>query len=103
MELSETIASCTGRLSAEMEFAWLMNAPDADELEIRRAHLIDILESLGPGDDPRRRMALRIETKMAHARLLSTAYFGKDETRAIWAKKQAMRQISSCESLLLEG
>lgn len=103
LELSEIIASCTGRLSAEMEFAWLMSDPDADQLENHRAQFIDILESLGPGGDPRQQMALRIETKMAHARLLTTAHFSPDAIRATWAKRQAFRQRSTCENLLLKS
>ncbi|MEL7253930.1 MAG: hypothetical protein AAGL23_07125 [Pseudomonadota bacterium] len=103
LELSEIIASCTGRLSAEMEFAWLMGDPDADALETHRAHFVAILESLGPGPDPHRQMALRIETKMAHSRLLTTAYFGQDAARATWAKRQAFRQRSICENLLLDS
>ncbi len=103
LELSEIIASCTGRLSAEMEFAWLMSDPEADQVEGYRSHFLEILESLGPGEDPRRQMALRIETKMAHARLLNTAYFSPDAARAAWAKRQAFRQRSSCENLLLDS
>ena len=46
LELSEIIASCTGRLSAEMEFAWLMSDPEADQVEGYRSHFLEILESL---------------------------------------------------------
>ena len=48
MELSEIIASCTGRLSAEMEFAWLLSLPEADLVEHHRAawHFDDWLAGL---------------------------------------------------------
>lgn len=102
-ELAEIIASCTGRLSAELEFAWLMSDPDVDRIEIQRTRFVDILESLGPPADPQRQLAVQIETKMAHARLLTTAYFGGDTAHAAWAKRHAVLQRKSCQNMLLES
>lgn len=102
-ELADIIASCTGRLSAELEFAWLLNTPEADKVQEQRNRFVDILESLGPSEDPRAQLALRIDAKMAHAGLLSQAFFGTDATRATWAKHQAVRQKSRCQNMLLDS
>lgn len=102
-ELAEIIAGCAGRLSAELEFAWLMSDPDSELLNLQRLRFVEILESLGPPSDPRQQLALRIDTKMAHARLLTTAYFGADAQRAVWARRHAVMQRSACQDMLLDG
>lgn len=102
-DLASIIASCTGRLSAELEFAWLMSEPEAEQLKKQRRLFMDILESFGPALDQRQQMALRIHAKVAHTDLLSMAYFGTNDTQASWAKHRARRQKSSCQGLLLES
>lgn len=102
-ELVEIIAGCVGRISAELEFAWLLSDPVAQNYETQRAQLVDILEAVGYGGDKRRQLSLRIEAKVAHSNLLTTAYFHKDGTHSAWAKRHASMQRASCQNMLLDG
>lgn len=102
-QIVDIIAGCTGRMSAELEFAWLMSDPDANRLDRQRSRFVEILESLGSAPDPREVLALRIDTKMAHARLLTTAHFGSDAVLATWAKRQAVTQRNACQNMLLDS
>lgn len=102
-ELPEIIATCAGRMSAELEFAWLLNDPEAETYETQRARFVEILEALGPAPKPHRQLATRIDAKMAHATLLTTAYLGMDKTRAAWAKRHAVGLRLSCQNMLLDS
>ncbi|MEM7733575.1 MAG: hypothetical protein AAF280_12460 [Pseudomonadota bacterium] len=102
-ELTDIVATCVGRMSAEMEFAWLLHDAEADHFENQRERFVEILESLGPPPNPKRQLAARIDAKMAHARLLTTAHFGTDKTRADWSKRQAVMMRSACQNMLLES
>lgn len=103
LALTERMAICAGRMSAELEFAWLLSDPAAEHFETQRLRFIDILNALGPTEDPRQHLALRIDAKMAHAGLLTTAFFGHDAPRAIWAKRHATHHRESCQNLLLDS
>ena len=89
--LFSTFASCTGRLSAEMEHAWLMNDPRADDLAHRRGQFVDLLEAVVPDDQKRHALTLRIDAKLAHAALLTQATFSEDSDRAEWAIGRPLR------------
>lgn len=102
-ELQDTMAICAGRMSAEMEFAWLRSDPEADRLEEQRRRFVDILEAIGHLGDPRAQLALRIDAKMAHASLLTTAHFGTDKAQAAWAKRHAVIHTKNCQDMLLNG
>ncbi|MEM7596545.1 MAG: hypothetical protein AAF382_02540 [Pseudomonadota bacterium] len=102
-DLTETMAICAGRMSAELEFAWLLSDPAADQFENQRLRFVEILNALGPNEDPRQQLALRIDAKMAHAGLLTTAHFGTDAPRAAWAKRHAIRHRQNCQILLLDS
>jgi uncharacterized protein (UPF0303 family) len=101
-ELSEIIATCAGRMSAELEFAWLFSDPDADLLEEQRRRFMEILDSIGPSANPQQ-LAFRIDAKMAHATLLTAAFFGTDTARATWAKRRAETQRAACQNMLLDS
>ena len=101
--LTDTMAICAGRMSAEMEFAWLRSDPGADKLEEQRRRFVEILEALGPATNASEQLALRIDAKMAHAGLLTTAYFGTDGARAAWAKRHAVLHRQTCQNMLLES
>lgn len=103
MPLFETFASCTGRLSAQMEHAWLMNDPAADALETQRLTFVSLLDAVTPEADRKAALNHRIEAKMAHAALLTTADFGTDTQRANWAKRQSHHHLSICQRLLLDS
>ena len=53
------------------------------------------------GMDPREVLNLRIEAKMAHARLLTRASFARDARDARTAQRMAAQYVAACRSLLL--
>ena len=99
----QTIAQCTGRLSAEMEHAWLMNDPAADAFEGQRREFVSILGAVIPIGSGPEVLQTRIEAKFAHERLLNLAAFGTDPERAVWARKRSKYYRERCKNLLLRG
>lgn len=99
--LPETFAGCVGRMSAEMEHAWLLAQEDAAHIAAERASFLSLLEAVSDQDDGRRLLAYRIETKMAHAALLTSAHFAQDIERAERAKQTAQKHLKTCRHLLL--
>ncbi len=101
--LFEVFAGCTGRYSAQMEHAWLMNDPAADDLEAQRLTFVSLLEAVTPQDKRRDAMAKRIESKLAHSSLLTTAAFASNSERAQWAKRQSTHHLNVCQRMLLDS
>lgn len=99
----QTFAGCAARYSAEMEHAWLMSDPIADELQDRRSQFLALLEATIPADRGRDVLSYRIETKLAHASLLTLATFNSDARRAHSARIVAEHHLSTCSALLLGG
>ncbi len=96
-----TFASCTGRLSAQMEHQWLFSDPASDLTEARRATMIALLEaSMAPEDGPAV-LSHRIQAKLAQAQLLTRGHFNDDAEDAAWARNRADAEISACNGLLL--
>lgn len=94
-------ATCTGRLSAVMEFQWLVQDAESDETQARRDAMAELLAVVTrPGEAPRA-MALRIEAKRAVAQLLHRARFGTAGPGADWAKKRAARLLADCAALMV--
>ena len=90
-------ASCTGRLSAQMEHEWLFSDSNADQTEIHRAAMIDLLfATMGP-DDGRQVLTWRIQAKAAHAGLLTRATFSNDT----WAERRAVHMVQACTSIMM--
>lgn len=99
--LSRDFAGCAGRLSAEMEHAWLMARENASQLEAERATFLTLLEAVAVQDQARRLMTYRIETKIAHAALLTSADFAPDARRAAQARHIAQNHVTACRRMLL--
>ncbi|GAA6187478.1 hypothetical protein [Litorivita sp. NS0012-18] len=93
-------AACTGRLSAQMEFQWLMSAASSDQTQAQRAAMIDLLEAVTPDDQRRAALHRRLEAKVAHYRLLTRAELSGTGKDAAWAAHQAQRNIRSCLKLM---
>ena len=96
-----TFASCTGRLSAQMEHQWLMSDPTSDQTAARRAAMISLLEATMAPDQGRTVLSWRIEAKHAQAQLLTRAHFNNDDEDAAWAQNRAEAEIAACNGLLL--
>ncbi len=102
-ERIRVFAACTGRLSATMEHQWLVSDPSADETQALRQYFVTLLDaSLETGTiQPRHALHLRIEAKMAHARLLQQSTFAPDARVARQANRIATRYMAGCRALLL--
>lgn len=96
-----TFATCTGRLSAQMEHQWLISDPSADRTEAQRAAMISLLEATTPPGGGRDVLARRIDAKQAQAVLLTRATFNDDPEDALWARRRAESEIAACVGLLL--
>lgn len=99
-ELVQEVTSCVGRLSAQVEHAWLFPDRRSEGIELQRQDLIEILDTLVTPGMERTTLAARIDAKMAHSALLTQATFGTDPEQADWAKSRAARQIRHCNALL---
>lgn len=100
-DLTKTFAYCAGRLSAEVEHAWLTGGEDADRLEDRRDETLALLAAVAGEVDSGRVLDLRIRAKQAHARLLLDASFHTDPEIASRARRLAATRIRACSSILL--
>ena len=101
--LTHIFATCTGRFSAELEHAWLMQDERSSQIENRRRQFIDLLNATVPLDQRRDALNLRIDAKVAHALLLSQAAFSVEADRSEWAVRRARSEIAYCTGLLLES
>ncbi|MAM61640.1 MAG: hypothetical protein CMH11_09135 [Maritimibacter sp.] len=100
-DLVGQFATCTGRLSAQMEFQWLLGDDTAERTEAERATMIALLETVTPPDRRRDALARRIEAKHAQTRLLTRATFNDNAADADWAADRAALEIGSCRALIL--
>ncbi|PWL34646.1 hypothetical protein [Marivita sp. XM-24bin2] len=94
------VASCVGRLSAQIEHHWLMSNQPTKGIETQRAHMLDILDALVTAEVATRALANRIDAKLAHASLLTQAAFSNDTRRATWAEKRAKQELALCSLML---
>ncbi|WP_299367811.1 hypothetical protein [uncultured Tateyamaria sp.] len=100
-DVATIFAKCTGRLSAELEHAWLMNDTRADALMAQRAQFVAVLDAVMPQDNARSILNTRIEAKLAHSAMLTTATFGNNPKLAKMARAHASLRVRDCQSLLL--
>jgi hypothetical protein len=100
-DLIRQFATCSGRLSAQMEFQWLLGDENADQTQQERAAMIALLEAVTPPHARRSALATRIQAKHAQNRLLTRATFNADEDDAAWAAARAEVEIGSCRALIL--
>ena len=98
-DLVQRIAQCTGRMSAEMEFAWL-NGEAGEQARLYRSHLEDVLDAIISPTEQAAVLHMRIEAKFAHARLLTRAMFNDDPVDADTAARLASRFTGSCRAIL---
>ena len=94
-------AGCVGRLSAQIEFQWLMSDPASDETAARRDEMLALLEAVAAPDQGCAIMAWRVNAQAAHAALLRRAHFNEDPADAAWALAEARRAGTACTGLLL--
>jgi len=100
-DIAWTFATCTGRLSAQMEHQWLINDPAADRTKAQRAAMISLLEATTPPGQGRRVLSYRIDAKYAQSVLLTRATFNDDAEDALWARGRAEAEVAACVGLLL--
>ncbi|MBJ3763784.1 hypothetical protein ILP92_13585 [Maribius pontilimi] len=101
--LMAAFATCAGRLSAELEHAWLMRDAGSARIEDRRRHFLSLLDATVPAGRQRDALDLRIRAKAAHAALLAQASFATRADHAQWAQRRARLEITSCAGYLLES
>ena len=99
----KSFAGCAGRFSAEMEHAWLLNDAKAQDYELRRGGFVSLLEATTTAENAEFVLSHRVNSKHAHARLLQTATFGSDETKASAARRTAKQYLDQCNLLILGG
>lgn len=93
-------ATCTGRLSAVMEFQWLLGDPAADRTQARRDEMEALLLAATPDTQASRAMQLRLEAKFATAQLLRQGLSGGPEAMARNAAR-VERLLAACRGLIL--
>lgn len=99
----KSFAGCAGRFSAEMEHAWLLNDPKAQDYELRRGRFVSLLEATTTANNAEYVLGHRVNSKHAHARLLQTATFTSDEVKASAARRAAKQYLDQCNLLILGG
>ncbi|WP_082181907.1 hypothetical protein [Aestuariivita boseongensis] len=102
-DIHYVFAGCVGRFSAEMEHAWLLENGEADRLRDKRHSFLSLMEASMPVEKARAVLSYRIDNKMAHAALLTTASFDQDARRAQSARAAAQAYRNNCERLLLDS
>ena len=100
--LAQTFAGCVGRMSAEMEHAWLMQR-DAHLHSEQRLTFLSLLDATAPPGRARALLAHRVETKLAHAALLTLSDFSDDAEQAKGARIRASWHRAACQALLLDS
>lgn len=94
-------ATCTGRFSAEVEHSWLMAAGEAERKEVLYGNMSALLSAVTGPEDEQRAMAIRIDAKAAHARLLLQSAFGWDADQRRVAERRADELLATCSALIL--
>lgn len=100
--MTQTFATCTGRLSALMEHQWLLAPAEAEMTRHHRHMMIELLQAVMPQGGARDVLSLRIEAKYAQASLLTRATFNADAQDAAQAGAASERMLSQCAALLTQ-
>lgn len=100
--LHQAFAGCVGRMSAEMEHAWLVGN-DPTRIEADRLTFLSLLDATLPSGAERTALAHRIDAKMAQAALLTIGSFADDARRAEQARLRARYHLSHCRQMLLDS
>ena len=99
-DLTLQFATCTGRLSALMEFQWLLGQ-DGEQARAERDAMVSLLEAVMAPEHARQTLARRIEAKYAQSVLMTRAHFNDDAADAAWAADRADVEIGTCRALIL--
>ena len=99
--LMRDFATCTGRLSAEVEHSWLVATAEADRNEAMYNNMASLLAAVTAPEDEVRARSMRIDAKVAHSRLLLQAAFGWDADQRAFAERRARDLLISCSALIL--
>lgn len=98
---AQVFATCTGRLSAQMEHQWMFDGPGSEITEAQREAMIGLLEAVMAPGAGREVLARRIDAKMAQAALLTRATFNRNRDDARRALRLARLRVAECTGLLL--
>jgi hypothetical protein len=91
------MATCVGRLSAEVFHQRILHDPSASQTDALRTAMIEILASLTPDGQGAQVLNMRIEANAAHSALLTRGtYRGED-----WASERAAAEIAFCASFVV--
>ena len=101
------LAACTGRLTAEVQFAWLVAPGTADALQSGRDRFDALLlsrmaEALAGGMPEGQAMTWRVSEWAVQRDLLEAGLFATDPGLAARAKRRAEDRRAECVSLLDE-
>lgn len=96
-----TFAACAGRLTAQLEHAWLFASEDSHKIERQRSQVVELLMAVAPSNRGRDILHWRIEARAAHRALLSRASFGASDDDATWAMTLAENYVADCTGFLL--
>ncbi len=99
--LLRDFATCTGRFSAEVEHAWLMETDRAERNALLYANMAALLDSITSSDNAVRARAIRIDAKAAQAQLRLQSVFGWDRDQRVIAEQRADDLLRTCSALLL--
>lgn len=99
-DLLRHFATCTGRLSAQMEHQWLIGDQGSSRTEALRDEIVGLLDAVTTHASASRALGARIDAKHAHAALLQVASFGRDRRTATHAMNLALQQVAVCRRLI---
>lgn len=85
-----------------MEHAWLLGQ-DAEDIEAARLTFLSLLDATLPAGQERDALARRIDSKMAHASLLTIGTFSQTPQHADRARLRAQWHLSHCRDMLLDS
>jgi hypothetical protein len=94
-------ATCAGRLSAQMEHQWMFDGPASEVTAKQNQAVVEMLEAITEPDHRPIVMGWRIEAKVAHRALLSSAALNTDPRRAATSDRHAQHLIAPCTAMLL--
>lgn len=94
------LASCTGRLSALMEYQWLLGDASADLTQARRDAMAELLDAVTPAPHKARAMQLRLEAKLATALYLRQG-LASDEPDRARGRLGFEAMLSGCRALIV--
>jgi hypothetical protein len=96
----QLIAGCTGRLSAQMEQEWSTDTHTSNHTKRSRNAMADVLAAMITRADGDAALAIRIQAKHAHRRLLQRGAQAEEQTERARAVRLAAMHVRQCLALL---